>query len=68
MSEIIQYEVEEVNKGVRKITLYNAGKVLNELICLNGVMGDWEEIDAYLEEEGLYEVYGDDVEFELLKD
>lgn len=68
MSEIINYEVEEISEGLRKITLYYAGSELAELSCLNGIMGDWEEIDSYLEEEGLYEVYGDDVEFELLKD
>ena len=68
MSEVIHYDVEEVSEGLRTITLYYAGSVLAELECLPDIKGDWEEIDSYLEEEGLYEVYGDDVEFELLKD
>lgn len=61
--EKIYYDVKEINEDIRVITCYHNNSVLAELNCYNGLFGDWEEIDRYLEGEDLYEVYGSDVEF-----
>jgi len=64
MKNKIYYSVENnEERDIRVITLYHDNKVLAELDCYNDFIGDWEEIDMFLEENDLYDVYGEDVEF-----
>ena len=64
---IIHYNVEKTEgDNIRIINLYHNNTLLAELSCYNDLLGDWEEIDLFLEEEGLYDVYGDDVEFKKI--
>ena len=61
---IIYYTVEKVEgEDIRTINLYHNNNFLAELKCYNDLLGDWEEIDLFLEQEDLYDVYGTDVEF-----
>ena len=64
MENKIYYSVfTEKGSNTRVITLYYDNRLLAELNCYNDLLGDWEEIDLFLEEECLYDVYGEDVEF-----
>lgn len=60
----IFYRVDKTEgERVRTINLYHDNKLLAELSCYNDLLSDWEEIDIILEQEDLYDVYGDNVEF-----
>jgi hypothetical protein len=62
--EKIYYDVKNTSEATRVITCYHNNSVIAELNCYNDMWGDWEEIDMFLESEDLYDVYGEDVEFE----